>query len=217
MKAEDVAAYLKEHPAFFEEHAYVLVDVSLPHPHGGRAISISERQVLTLRDKIKLLESKLAELVQFGEENDAIGEKVHRISLVLLQARDLDGVLDAAYFNMREDFAVPHVAIRLWGSAGAGDRPEFAAVAEELKTFVSGLKHPHCGPHAPEGVTGWFGEARDHLRSFAVVALGGEAPFGVLVLASEDPERFYPEMGTLYLKRLGELLSAALMRHFSGE
>jgi len=33
--------------------------------------------------------------------------------------------------------------------------------------------------------------------------------FGLLAMASEDARRFYPEMGTLYLKRLGELGSAA--------
>ena len=36
--------------------------------------------------------------------------------------------------------------------------------------------------------------------------------FGVVALASEDPKRFYPEMGTLYLQRIGELLSHALWR-----
>ena len=29
---------------------------------------------------------------------------------------------------------------------------------------------------------------------------------------SEDPERFYPEMGTLYVNRIGEMISAALVR-----
>jgi uncharacterized protein YigA (DUF484 family) len=36
----------------------------------------------------------------------------------------------------------------------------------------------------------------------------------MLALASEDPTRFYAGMGTLYLQRLGELLSAALERHW---
>jgi uncharacterized protein YigA (DUF484 family) len=34
----------------------------------------------------------------------------------------------------------------------------------------------------------------------------------MLALASEDIARFYPEMGTLYLKRIGEMVSAALLR-----
>ena len=36
--------------------------------------------------------------------------------------------------------------------------------------------------------------------------------FGLLALGSEEAERFYPEMGTLYVTRLGELLSAAVQR-----
>ena len=58
----------------------------------------------------------------------------------------------------------------------------------------------------------WFGEAAAHLRSFAYVALKQERAFGLLALASEDAQRFYPEMGTLYLKRLGDMTAAALAR-----
>jgi len=34
----------------------------------------------------------------------------------------------------------------------------------------------------------------------------------LLALASEDAQRFYPEMGTLYLQRLGEVAAASLLR-----
>jgi hypothetical protein len=40
----------------------------------------------------------------------------------------------------------------------------------------------------------------------------GGACFGLLVLASEDAYRFYPDMGTMYLSRIGELAGAALLR-----
>ena len=214
MKAEDVAKYLKEQPNFFDEHAYLLTDVSIPHPHGGRAISIGERQLLALRDKVKVLESKLGELIQFGEENDAVSEKVHRITLALMMARNLESLLYSIYFNLREDFAVPHVALRLWGNIAANpDLPECAPVSNELRVYAENLTNPACGQHAQYDTVNWFGETGDHLRSFAMVALREEQAFGLLVLASEDPERFYPDMGTLYLKRLGELISVALMRY----
>ena len=86
MKSDDVAEYLKQHPEFFEEHADMLAEVYIPHPHGGRTISISERQIVTLREKNKALESKLREIIEFGEENDAIGEKIHRLTLSLLKS-----------------------------------------------------------------------------------------------------------------------------------
>lgn len=213
MKPEDVACYLKEHPEFFEEHAHILTETVLPHPHGGRAVSISERQILAFRDKVKLLEAKLSELIQFGEENDALGEKVHRITLSLMMARSLETLLYSIYSNLRGDFSVPHVAIRLWGDlATHTDGPEFEPVSKELRAYAENLTHPQCGPHALYDTATWFGEEAGRLRSFAMVTLRTEQPFGLLLLASEDPERFYPEMGTLYLKRLGELISVALAR-----
>jgi len=51
------------------------------------------------------------------------------------------------------------------------------------------------------------------LRSFSYLPLRDDAAFGLLALASEDPQSFYPEMGTLYLKRLADFISAALARH----
>ena len=69
---------------------------------------------------------------------------------------------------------------------------------------------------APEIVAELFGEAAPQLKSFSVVGLGSEETFGVLALASEDAQRFYPEMGTVYLKRIGGLAAAALLRHLPG-
>ncbi len=216
MKAEEVVRYLQDNPGFFEDYAELLAQIYIPHPHGGRAIPIAERQILTLRDKSKKLEGKLAELIQFGEENDAIGEKMHRLCLALISAGDMQGLLQALYYNLREDFAVPHAVVRVWRpGSGALAGSEFASVSDELRQYAAGLAHPFCGPGANPEVASWFGEAAAQLRSFACVPLrdGGDACAGMLALASEDLTRFYPEMGTLYLKRLGELASAALQRY----
>ena len=213
MKAEEVAAWLKEHPEFFEEHADQLAEITIPHPHGGRAIPISERQTLTLREKSRQLEGKLRELIQFGEENDAIGEKVHRISAALLAASDIRSVLSTIHLNLREDFAVPHVALRVWRANSHADLPEFKPVSSASREFAASLSNPHCSAHAMADTAGLFGEASAHLRSYSYIALRDSETFGLLALASEDPQRFYPEMGTLYLKRLGELVGAAVTRH----
>lgn len=215
LQAEDVAEYLTKHPDFFEQYAETLAEIYIPHPHGGHAISISERQQVALRDKNKLLDNKLRELIQFGEENDAIGDKVHRFAIALMSARNLNAVLDAVYFNMREDFDIPHSAMRLWaGEPEESTRSEFTGVGIDLCAFVDELPCPQCGQQVVAGIPSWFGESGERLRSFAYIPLrNGEQAFGLLVLASEDPQRFYPEMGTLYLQRLGDLQGAALLRY----
>jgi uncharacterized protein YigA (DUF484 family) len=213
MNSELVADYLQQHPEFFEDHADMLAAIYVPHPHGGRAISISERQILTLREKCRQLEAKLKELIQFGEENDAISERLHRITLAMITARTTEALLYSIYYNLREDFAVPHMALRLWPPAGGNGRAEFEPVSEESKAFAQSLALPYCSAHAMLDTQAWFGEAGAHLRSYAYLPLRSDEAFGLLAMASEDPQRFYPEMGTLYLKRLSELVSAGLSRH----
>ena len=222
MNPDDVARYLQENPAFFENYADVLAQIQLPHPHGGNAIGLADRQVLNLREKHRALEAKLAELLQFGEENDAISEKMHRLGLALLAAPARDALRWSLSFNLREDFAIPHVALRLWGlgprelDAGA---EEYGEVSEDLKNYAISLAQPHCGASTNAEIAGWFGEAAAQVRSVAYIPLresvaggGSGACVGMLALGSEDIARFYAEMGTLYLGRLGELAGAGLTR-----
>lgn len=216
MDTQEIAAYLKSHPEFFEQYAELISQIHIPSPHGGNAISITERQMITLREKVRLLEAKLAELISFGEENDAISAKVHRMAVALQRAGDLQGVMRALYSHLGGDFAVPHVAVRLWGSGG-GDEAEFAPVADAVKSFADALRHPYCGAAAGQEAVSWLGESAGHVRSVAQVPLReGGAPdgpcFGLLLLASEEAQRFYAGMGTLYLQRIGDMAAAALLR-----
>jgi uncharacterized protein YigA (DUF484 family) len=215
LKDDDVARYLRENPGFFESYADMLAEITVPHPHSGRAIPLSDRQMLGLREKSRALESRLAELLQIGEENDAIGEKIHRLSLALLAAPDLQSLLAALYMHLHEDFAVPHSALRIWGAereALGGESAEFRPVGEQLKRYAATLSQPFCGPSGNAEAATWFGESASHVRSVAHMALRDKDCFGMLALGSEDVLRFYPEMGTLYLKRMGDLASAALLR-----
>ena len=212
MRPEDVARYLKDHPEFFETYADMIGDISIPHPHGGRAIPISERQIISLREKNKILEAKLRELVEYGEENDVIGERVHRAALAVIKPANLETLLQVLYYNLREDFTVPHVAIRLWSEWDHPPLPEFGHSSHEVRVFAESLNQPYCS-HKPMFETAeWFGEAGSLLKSYAYITLRTDKVFGLLALASEDAQRFYPEMGTLYLKRLGELMSTSLAR-----
>ena len=214
LSAEQVAEFLRQNPGFFESHVDILMNLQIPHPHGGRAVSIGERQLVAVREKSKLLEDKLRELIQFGEENDVVGEKVHRLSCRLIEAPSLDGALDTLYLDLLDHFAVPHVAVRLWNVAEENpDTKEFAPVAGEMREFVAKMAAPYCGNHAVYESQAWFGEAAPHLKSFALVPLVRDGlTFGVVGLASEDPKRFYAEMGTLHLARIGELVSHAMWR-----
>jgi len=210
MNADDLARFLRANPAFFDQNPELLESIHVPHPYGGRAIPLAERQTVALRDKLKGLEGKLAELIRFGGENDAISEKVHRLSVAMVGARDFPALAHSLYFHLREDFAVPHVALRIWGKSVPVDFPEAAAVEPAQRDQAALMGAPQCGPSAGNAFLRWFGDAAEHVRSIALVPLGQTVVFGLLALGSEDAKRFYPDMGTLYLRRIGELCAAGV-------
>lgn len=214
MKSEDVALYLQNNPQFFEEHAELMSHMVIPHPHGGRTISITERQMLSLRDKNRQLEEKMDELLLFGEENDTISEKMHRLGVAMIATVTFQSVLHTLNFHLRDDFSIPHVALRLWERPESVDElPEFTEVSEELQVFAETLGQPYCGSTSGFETSSWFGEASLHVRSQALIALrNGGGTIGMIALGSEDGQRFYAGMGTLYLERLGEMASAAFAR-----
>ncbi|MBK6959090.1 MAG: DUF484 family protein [Nitrosomonas sp.] len=218
MKPEEVAHYLQEHPQFFNEYADLLADIQISHPQDDKVISLNERQVISLRERNRVLQDKLLELISFGEENDAIGEKMHRLAIALLSVSSLDELFNVLYFSLKEDFAVPLVAMRVWNiSCSENSYTEFTPISEDIHVIAASLSQPYCGNHIADEIKQWFGEGAEHLNSFAMIPLNTTQTIGLLVLGSPDAERFYPEMGTLHLKRLGELVCTTITRYDQAE
>lgn len=205
MKAVDVAHYLQNNPQFFEDHADMLAEVTIPHPYGGRTISLSERQLLTLREKNKALEKKLHDMMEAAQDNDALQHKVHQFACALFGADTLPAMTETITRNLREIFSVPHVALHVW---------QVQPPSAEILAFTDQQAQSVCTHHAVHDTAKWFGEGAAHLRSFSYLPLrvGGQSA-GLLILASEDAQRFYPEMGTLFLQRIAEIVSCALRSH----
>lgn len=213
LSTEQVAEFLRAHPDFFEQHVDVLLNINVAHPHGGRTVSIPERQLIATREKVRLLETKLAELIHFGEENDALSEKIHGLSLRLIDCKTLDQLIDTVYLDLLDNFQVPHVAVRFWNVVAPGaPSPEFLPAGAELHRFVDAMKAPYCGSHPVYETNHWFGEHAPHLKSYALVPLRAGQTFGLLLMASENPERFYADMGTVFLTRIGDMLAHCLAR-----
>ena len=210
MNSDDLARFLRANPSFFDQNPELLESIQVPHPYGGRAIPLAERQTVALREKVRVLEGRLGELIRFGEDNDQISEKVHRLAVALVGARDFPALVRSLYFHLREDFAVPHVALRVWGKSVPVDFDEARPVDDAQRRYAETLGAPQCGPAAGNPFTACFAEATEHVRSIALVPLGETAIFGLLALGAEDAKRFYPEMGTLYLRRIGELCAAGV-------
>lgn len=212
---DDIANYLANTPDFFERHAGVLAAVQLSSPHGQRAVSLQERQAEMLREKIKGLELRSAEMIRHGQENSAIADRLHRWTRELLMTRDTQDLPLVAAREMAAQFNVPQVAIKLWGVADDfSGQPYAQGASDDVQAFASSLPRPYCGANPGLEAAGWLVDP-GAVASLALIPLragGGQDAFGLLVLGSPDPQRFAADMGTEFLERMGDLTSAALSR-----
>ena len=216
LSADDVAGFLRANPGFLAEHPDVLAALNMPAAHGGRAISLHERQLEVLREKNRALELRLAELLRIGQDNDAIGDKLGRWTRQLLLAESPDRLPDLVCEAMSTIFSVPQVALRLWHLREAfRGLPQAREVPVDAVTLTEGMKLPYCGPNADFLAAAWLPGAGADTRSLALLPLrrGAEpGAFGLLVLGSADADRFRAGMGTAFLERIAETASAALSR-----
>ena len=215
---DDIAHYLSITPDFFLRHAELLAAVQLTSPHSNRAVSLQERQAEMLREKIKLLEHRIMEMIRNGTDNVLLSDKVLRWAGSLLQSKDTAGLPARLADEIAAEFAVPQVAVRVWDvSADFASEPFAQGVSDDAKVFASSLSEPFCGLNTGFEAVSWLGTP-DAVASIALVPLraapmGSPSPaFGMLVLASGDAQRFTSGMGTDFLARIGELASAALSR-----
>ena len=138
---------------------------------------------------------------------------MHRSTLALFAAPDLETTLAVLYHSLKEDFGVPQVAARLWGRVPEQSYlPELAATSPEIREYADQLGAPYCGPCGAVRVARVVRATAPSLQSFACLPLRTAQTFGLLALGSADPQRFHPGMGTLFLTRLAELASVAAAR-----
>jgi len=215
---DDIANYLANTPDFFERHAELLAAVQLNSPHSNRAVSLQERQAQMLREKIKMLEHRLMDMMRNGHDNMLLTDKLLQWARSLFLATDPLALPGEMAAEIQDQFAVPQVGLKVWDVAPQFAQADFAqGVSDDAKLFASSLSEPFCGVNTGFEVVSWLADPQA-AASLAILPLrsgplGSTAPaFGLLVLASPDAQRFNSTMGTDLLARIAELASAALSK-----
>jgi len=215
---EAVSRYLEDNPEYFERRPDILAAIRLPHVERGKAISLIERQVQVLRDRNLAVQQQMRELVTVARENDILSERLHRFAVAMVDSASLDDVLDTAKDMLRQEFKLDAVVILLNAEVdGHHGRPEFITAGdEEFQALIKQCraKGPVCGGrYETETMAYLFSELASEIKSTTLIALKGPLREGLLCMGSRDPHRFHPEMGTIYLTRLGELLMRGVARY----
>jgi uncharacterized protein len=215
---DDIANWLANNPEFFERNAQLLAAVQLTSPHGNRAVSLQERQAEMLREKIKSLEHRVMDMVRHGNENMVITDRILRWSKSMLLVQSTRALPAMLVGELQAQFMVPQVALKVWDvDARYAGEPFAQGASEDAKTFATSLTQPYCGMATGLEAVSWLDDPATAL-SIALVPLRPGAlsdtstAFGMLVLASPDPQRFESGLATDFLERIAELASAALSR-----
>jgi hypothetical protein len=218
----EVADYLLTYPDFFERNAAVLARLRIPHVReAGLTVSLVERQIEVLRERNQSLERKLKELVDVARANDALADRIHRLSQRLIQARTLAETIQAIERSLREDFDAALAVLVLFlpeAREMEAHAPQFLRAADPslaaVKSFES-LLHagkPRCGQIKGGQRDFLFGKDADAVGSVALTPLGPQGGLGLLAIGASDVERFHPLMSTEFLSRIGDLVAFALTR-----
>ncbi len=212
--AHEVAAWLRRHPAFLQQFPDLAVTLVVPR-EDGPAASLASYQLEILRDKNRELNRRLHELFANAQDNERLAVRTHQLALALMRQEGAADVWRAMAASLAEDFAgdlVRMVAFQPvdgleevdWLQVIAADDPRLAGFQDIL-----GNGEPLCGRLHPDKNALLYGARADEVQSSALLALPGT---GLVAVGSRDPNRFFPGMGTLFLRMMGEALAAALQR-----
>ena len=215
---QQVIDYLIENQDFFVKNGYLLADMAIPH-ESGTAVSLIERQVSLLRDRNSHFENKLHEMVDAVHDNQRLNSSLQRLAINLFMVDGLDDIIATVDEEIRNQLNTDFFGIRL-----ITDDPALAEQQaeryvylgdERLESFSKLIdeKSIQCGRMTDEEVQLFFDSGSEQVGSGAVVPIADAETYGLLGLGSEDEQRYYPGMGTDFLKQLADLVSAAIKTH----
>lgn len=206
---EDVIAYLRQNSDFFLNHPNLLEQIELTHAC-GEAISLIEAQVGVLREQNYKLRYRLRDLITTARDNEQLSRQLHGFTLKLLDCSQLEDVFSTIYESLRQDFNTDRAVIRVFVAPKQSvflDRPEFVGDDPEVvKLFETTLQanQPVCGVLNSDQGRYLFDE--HPVASAALLPLEASRPIGLLGIGSADPQRFRPNIGTLFLSQLREIV-----------
>lgn len=215
--ADAVAEYLRDHPDFFEGREALLADMLLPHGSGG-TVSLVERQLGILRERNSDMRGRLDELVRTARTNHRIFERTLEISASLLDATDEADAARRFLDGLRSGFEVDSahlLAIDRGGLAPAVADAMPTTTEAEAREVVGNLMRPGrivCGLLREKELRFLFGESGQLVASAAVMPVELRGGMLLIALGSADADHFTPDMGTLFIRFLGDALGQLLNR-----
>lgn len=212
ISADQVAAWLRKHPHFFDDHPTLLTHLHLSHD--TQAASLIERQVTQLRRRNEELEERLNHLISIASDNDRLFGQLRDVMLGVLDAESAAQLGTRLFSALREPFGCEQLALLLFRDQC--ELPWRSCVQAEFEQRLPGLlRHHHAlaGKWRRDELRYLFGQEGLQLSSAALIPLiNGEHAVGVLALGSTEASHFRSSMDTLFITHLGDIIARLMAR-----
>ena len=212
--AHEVATWLRRHPQFLKQFPDLALSLVVPREEGPAA-SLASYQLEVLRDKNRELSRRLQDLFANAQENERLAVRTHQLALGLMRQDSAAATLQAMAASLQEDFQGDLVRIVLFDAVDGFEAEWLQVVPRDdarLAPFRDAIaeSEPICGRLHPDKQALLYGMRADEVQSSALLPVAG---VGMVAVGSRDPNRFFPGMGTLFLRMMGETLGVALSRY----
>jgi len=213
--AHEVAAWLRRHPQFLKQFPDLALSLVVPRDEGPAA-SLASYQLEVLRDKNRELARRLQELFGNAQENERLAVRTHQFTLALMKQGNAADTLRALAATLAEDFNGDLVRIVAFEAVAGLEQAEWLqhipANDARLQPFRDCIAEgePLCGRLQPEKHALLYGARAEEVQSTALLPVAG---IGLVAVGSHDANRFFPGMGTLFLRMMGEAVGVALQRY----
>ena len=216
--AKEVAEFLEQNPGFFMDKGELLLKLQFAHSSGD-AVSLLQYQNERLRAQNSNLHAKLMDLVNVARENDRLNERIHRLTLALINTQSIDDVIDVLIEQLNREFHAQWVQVILFRHNGIDSARHAHCIIEQNDDINANFDNffkanrPLCGRLKKQQLEILFGEQADQVASAVLLPLGSHGQTGMVAIGSDDGHRFHSSMGTIYLNQMAEIISQAIKRY----
>src|SRR5690606_28592388 len=150
--------------------------------------------------------------------NERLAVRTHQLTLALMKQDSAAGTLRAMAASLAEDFQGDLVRIVAFHPVAGLEDADWLQVVEQGDNLLDPFRdcladgEPLCGRRQPDKHALLYGARADEVQSSALLPMPDT---GLIAVGSRDANRFYPGMGTLFLRMMAESLATAL-RRFDG-
>ena len=208
---EQVIRFLRNHTGFFQEHPHLLSELNLPH-ESGSAISLVERQVAILRERNMTMRRRMNELMQTAKDNDVLFQKTRALTLELLHVSGWHELNEVIATFVLTDFHADFVCCHLEKTQVSLDHLTGGTGTLPSEQHLHG-NYPICTALRAEELSALFpGDQPEGDGSVVLAPLDLEDQAGCLAIGSRDSKMFTPDMDSLFVTYIAEVLSRVVQR-----